>query len=83
MPCHVGNPETDRNGMIPDQRKWSLRDTATNWNKFGAGWDQFAWQAQHFRKTRRRFRGRRSTFALQGTGFAKGAALSQGQVEIT
>ena len=43
---------------------------------------QISQQAQHFRKIRSRFRGRRSsTFARSGLGFAAGAALSQGQVQ--
>ena len=54
---------------------------------------QISWQARHFRKVgavgamlsqvRCRFRGRRSTFARCGTDFATGAALSQGQVQIS
>ena len=32
-------------------------------------------QAQHFRKVRYRFRGRRNTFGRSGTDFAAGAAL--------
>ena len=37
-----------------------------------------SWQAQHFRKVKYRFRGRRSTFARSSIGFVAGAALSQG-----
>ena len=39
-----------------------------------------SWQAQHFRKVKQRFRGRRSTFARLSRDFVAGAALSQGQV---
>ena len=54
---------------------------------------QSSWQGQHFRKVRRRMRGRRSTFARSGTLLARStfarsgaecaarAALSQGQVQ--
>ena len=38
-----------------------------------------SWQAQHFRKVKYRFRGRRSTFARSNIG----AAPSQGQVQIS
>ena len=41
------------------------------------------WQAQHFRKVKYRFRGRRSTFARSSKDFVAGAALWQGQVQIS
>ena len=52
---------------------------------------QISWQAQHFRKSkdrfcgkrRYRFRGRHSTFAKPSTDFVAGAAFSQGQVHIS
>ena len=60
------------------------------------GLGQVSWQAQHFRKVRRRSRGRRNTFdkvryrflfmrgfALVRAGFMAGAALSQGQVQMS
>ena len=34
---------------------------------------QISWQAQHFRKVRYRFRGRRSTFTQSSTVFAAGS----------
>ena len=40
------------------------------------------WQAQHFRKVRCGFGGRRSTFARSGADLVAGAALSQGQARI-
>ena len=42
---------------------------------------QISWQAQHFRKVKYRFRGRRSTFARSSAKFVAGAAISQGQVQ--
>ena len=48
-----------------------------------AGQVQISQQAQHFRKVRYRFRGRRSTFARSGTDFVAGAILSEGQVQIS
>ena len=53
---------------------------------------QISWQAQHFRKVKRRFRGRRCTFAMSSTNsvagvvtcdFAASAAHSQGQGQIS
>ena len=44
---------------------------------------EISWQAQHFRKVKYRFRGRRSTFARSSRDFVAGAALSQGQVNIS
>ena len=43
---------------------------------------QISWQAQHFRKVKYRFRGRRSAFARSSVDFVAGAALSQGQLQI-
>ena len=42
-----------------------------------------SWQGQHFRKVRRRFRGRGSIFARSIIDFLAGAAFSQGQVHIS
>ena len=41
---------------------------------------QISRQAQHCRKDKYRFRGRRSNFARTSTDFVAGAALSQGQL---
>ena len=43
---------------------------------------QISWQAQHFRKVKYRFGGKRSTFARSSADFFGGAALSQGQVHV-
>ena len=42
-----------------------------------------AWQAQHFGKVGCRFRGRRSFFESSDADFVAGAALSQGQVQMS
>ena len=42
---------------------------------------KISWQAQHFRKVKYIFRGRRSTFARSSAKFVAGASLSQGQVQ--
>ena len=42
---------------------------------------QISWQAQHFRKVKYSFRGRRSTFARSSKDFVAGAAFSPGQVQ--
>ena len=44
---------------------------------------QISRQAQHVRKVRYRFRGRRRTFAKSGTDFVARAILSEGQVQIS
>ena len=44
---------------------------------------QISWQGPHFREVRNIFRGRRSTFARSSTDFMAGAALSQGQAQIS
>ena len=59
-------PERSRNGLGTGS------EAACRFHKVSV-----AWQAQHFRKVKYRFRGRRSTFARSRVDFVAGAALAQ------
>ena len=73
--CTEAVSERSRNGLGTGSERVRRR---AHWH--GRAKVSQAWQAQHFRKVKYRFRGRRSTFARSSIDFVAGAALSQGQV---
>ena len=77
----AATPVRRRSRAVSERSRNGLGDgpIGTAARRFRKVW--IAWQAQHFRKVKYRFRGRRSTFARSSDKFVAGAALSQGQVQ--
>ena len=68
-------------GAVPLQGQVQLRGKRSTFARLKFPKDPIVWQAQHFRKVKYTFRGRRGTFARSSADFVARVAFSQGRVQ--